>query len=95
MTDTLRYGTRGNNSTLFVIFIIIISMLPMSIYLDTVQASTSGDLGIISSAPEDNSIIPSYESVFFGVTIKNFHSQISPSRIIHWDVCLGNRAANS
>lgn len=70
-------------------------MLPMSIYLDTVQASTSGDLGIISSAPEDNSIIPSYESVFFGVTIKNFHSQISPSRIIHWDVCLGNRAANS
>ena len=39
--------------------------------------------------------IPGYESITFGATVENFASQISPQRNIDWNVCIGERVANS
>ena len=95
MTGGLMCDSVRKRSTLFGVMLILFSLLPLTIYTETVEASVGGNMGISSSTPADDSIIASFESIKFGVTVHNFASQISPQRNIDWDVCLGDRAANS
>ena len=95
MSGGLKAESVSKQGTLFGVIFILFSLVPISLYADTVEASTSGEMGIVSSTPADDSIIASFESVKFGATVQNFASQISPQRNIDWDVCLGERVANS
>ena len=95
MTGGVRRDSVSKQGTLFGVFLILFSLLPLTMYTETVEASISGEMGITSSTPTDDSIIASFESIRFGATVQNFASQISPQRDINWDVCLGDRVANS
>ena len=95
MTGGLMCDSVRKRSTLFGVILILVSLLPLTIYTETVEASVSGEMGISSSTPADDSIIASFESIRFGATVHNFATQISPQRNIDWNVCLGDRVANS
>ena len=95
MSGGLKAESVSKQGTLFGVIFILFSLVPISLYAETVEASTSGEMGIVSSTPAGDSIIPSFESLLFGVTVENFDSKISPQRSIEWNVCLGDRAANS
>ena len=95
MTGGVGCDSVSKQGTLFGVILILFSLLPLTMYTETVEASTSGEMGISSSTPSDDSIIASFESIRFGATVHNFASQISPQRDIDWDVCLGDRVANS
>ena len=95
MSGGLKAESVSKQGTLFAIMVILFSLVPLSLYADTVEASTTGEMGIISSTPSDDSVIASFESLLFGVTVENYDSKLSPQRNIEWNVCLGDKAANS
>ena len=95
MTGGVECDSMSKQGTLFGVILILFSLLPLTMYTETVEASTSGEMGISSSTPSDDSVIASFESIRFGATVHNSASQISPLRTIDWDVCLGDRVANS
>ena len=65
MSGGLKAESVSKQSTLFGIIVILFSLVPLSLYTDTVEASTSGEMGIVSSTPTDNSVIASFESITF------------------------------
>jgi hypothetical protein len=62
--------------------------------IHNVEASVSGDLSIISTNPTGDDYIPAYEPTYFEVTVSNLDSFISPTRVVDWYVCLGEKVNN-
>ena len=63
MSGGLKAESVSKQGTLFAIMVILFSLVPLSLYADTVEASTTGEMGIVSSSPTDESIIASFESI--------------------------------